>query len=111
MQFVLEVLGAGGAIWGMSEVWHMRGGTNHRMPQSATDMRWASNCVFCLGFIRFFFRYGPENSFQQALVDPQAWIVDYGQSRRDKQSGQDRQPWCIPGLGLLACLGGFLNCL
>jgi len=88
MQFVLEVLGAGGAIWGMSEVWHMRGGTNNRMPQSATDMRWCSNVVFCLGFIRFFFRYGPENSFQQALVDPHAWLVDYGDARRKAQGGQ-----------------------
>jgi len=92
MQFVLEVLGAGGAIWGMSEVWHMRGGTNNRMPQSATDMRWCSNVVFCLGFIRFFFRYGPENAFQQALVDPQAWLVDYGAERRGNGKGGDMSP-------------------
>jgi len=107
MQFVLEVLGAGGAIWGMSEVWHMRGGTNNRMPQSATDMRWCSNVVFCLGFIRFFFRYGPENAFQQALVDPQAWLVDYGAERRGNGKGGVWET----GLGCLGCLGHVVGCL
>jgi len=82
MQFVLEVLGAGGAIWGMSEVWHMRGDTNSRGHAAATDMRWGANIVFCLGLIRFLFRYGPANSIQQAIVDPQNWIVDYGRGRR-----------------------------
>jgi len=93
MQFVLEVLGAGGAIWGMSEVWHMRGGTNPRDAlavnawPAATDMRWAANTVFCLGFIRFFFRYGPANSFQQALVDPHEWLKDGGKKRRAQGAG------------------------
>merc|ERR1719510_525675 len=66
----------------------MRGGTNPRDAMTingwpaATDMRWAANTVFCLGFIRFFFRYGPANSFQQALVDPHEWLKDGGKKRR-----------------------------
>merc|ERR1719499_518015 len=54
--FVLEVAGAGGAWWGMSEVWQMRGygrdvccgdglATNH-------EFRWVANAVFVIAAIR-----------------------------------------------------------
>lgn len=82
LQFVLEVLGAGGAIWGMSEVWNMRGGKTDDPALTNDNLRWAANVVFCLGFIRVMFRYAPETSWAQAIVDPQAWVKDYGAGRR-----------------------------
>jgi len=82
LQFVLEVLGAGGAIWGMSEVWNMRGGKTDDPVQTNDNLRWAANIVFCLGFIRVMFRYAPETSWAQAIVDPQNWVKDYGAGRR-----------------------------
>lgn len=84
LQWVLEVLGAGGACWGMSEVWHLRGdtvkggdaaGSNH-------DLRYVANVVFCLGFIRMFMKYGPDNGMAQAFNAPHEWLRDYGASKR-----------------------------
>lgn len=73
LQFVLEVLGAGGAIWGMSEVWHMRGGSNANPFQTNEDLTIPSNIVFALGFIRMICRYTPPNPMAEALVSPQDW--------------------------------------
>jgi len=74
LQWTLEVLGAGGAIWGMSEVWHLRGGTNDNPTQSNDDLRIPSNIVFVLGFMRLFFRYSQASPLKAAIVDPQDWL-------------------------------------
>lgn len=82
MQFILEVLGAGGAIWGMSEVWGMRGYA-HNDPGGSNDrLRIAANIVFTLGATRMFFRYAPDWGMKQALVNPHQWILDFGKSKR-----------------------------
>jgi len=74
LQWTLEVLGAGGAIWGMSEVWHLRGDTNDEPYQSNDDLRIPANIVFVLGFIRLFFRYSQNSPLKAAIVDPQDWL-------------------------------------
>jgi len=74
LQWTLEVLGAGGAIWGMSEVWHIRGGTTDDPMGTNDDLRIPANIVFVLGFIRMFFRYSPASPLKNAVVDPQTWI-------------------------------------
>lgn len=74
LQWTLEVLGAGGAIWGMSEVWHLRGDTNANPYQSNDDLRIPANIVFVLGFIRLFFRYSSNTPLKSAIVDPQNWL-------------------------------------
>jgi len=74
LQWTLEVLGAGGAIWGMSEVWHMRGDTNADPTGSNDDLRIPANIVFVLGFIRMFFRYSQNTPLKSAVVDPQVWL-------------------------------------
>jgi len=74
LQWTLEVLGAGGAIWGMSEVWHMRGDTNDNPFESNQDLRIPANIVFVLGFIRMFFRYSEDTGLKVAIVDPQDWL-------------------------------------
>jgi len=81
MQFILEVLGAGGAVWGMSEVWKMRGAKAPPGAESNDRLRIPANIVFSLGAVRFFFRYAPDWGMKQALVDPHAWIVDFGKSK------------------------------
>jgi len=80
LQWILEVAGAGGAIWGMSEVWKMRGGKTSDPQESNDRLRVASNIVFALGLFRMLFRYAPNWGIKQALVDPHAWIVDFGKS-------------------------------
>jgi len=83
LQWTLEVLGAGGAIWGMSEVWHLRGAT-HLLPLgSNNDLRIPANIVFVLGFIRMFFRYSQDNDLKTAIVDPHAWLKNRGTSNPD----------------------------
>jgi len=74
LQWTLEVLGAGGAIWGMSEVWHLRGGTNDDPKGSNDDLRIPANIVFVMGFIRMFFRYSQASPLKNAVVDPQVWV-------------------------------------
>lgn len=74
LQWTLEVLGAGGAIWGMSEVWHMRGDTNDDPWGANDDLRIPANIVFVLGFIRLFFRYSKNTPLKAAIVDPQNWL-------------------------------------
>jgi len=83
LQWTLEVLGAGGAIWGMSEVWHMRGGTNLEPDQSNDDLRVPANIVFVLGFIRMFFRYSQPTQLKTAIVDPQNWLKNRGNNNPD----------------------------
>jgi len=83
LQWTLEVLGAGGAIWGMSEVWHLRGGTNDEPYQSNDDLRIPANIVFVLGFIRMFFRYSQDTDLKTAIVDPHAWLKNRGTSNPD----------------------------
>jgi len=81
LQWTLEVLGAGGAVWGMSEVWHIRGGTN-KDPDGTNDaLRIPANIVFVLGFIRMFFRYSPPSPLKNAVVDPQAWIKNRAEGK------------------------------
>jgi len=97
LQWTLEVLGAGGAIWGMSEVWHLRGGTTSDAIGTNDDLRIPANIVFVLGFIRMFFRYSPPAPLKTAVVDPQDWI-------HNRASGED------PSMGAmyLVEVGGFL---
>lgn len=83
LQWTLEVLGAGGAIWGMSEVWHLRGDTNDSPYQSNDDLRIPANIVFVLGFIRMFFRYSQNTPLKAAIVDPQDWLKNRGASNTD----------------------------
>jgi len=79
LQWTLEVLGAGGAIWGMSEVWHLRGDTANEPYQSNDDFRIPANIVFVLGFIRMFFRYSHGTNLKTAIVDPQNWLKGKGE--------------------------------
>merc|ERR1719150_1790743 len=72
MQFVLEVAGAGGAWWGMSEVWKWRGAKTNDPSFTNDRIRYVSNTVFSLGMIRMLFRYAPDWGIAQALVDPHA---------------------------------------
>jgi len=86
LQWILEVAGAGGAIWGMSEVWKMRGFYAQPAQESNDRLRIASNIVFTIGTIRFLFRYAPDWGIKQALVDPHAWIADScGASKKETQ--------------------------
>merc|ERR1711994_1030974 len=58
MQFVLEVLGAGGAWWGMSEVWGWRGYSQKTRGQLTNDrLRYVSNIVFAIACIRMAEKY------------------------------------------------------
>jgi len=82
LQWTLEVLGAGGAVWGMSEVWHLRGGTNPSPESSNDDLTNPANVVFALGFLRMLCRFAPPSALCQAIVDPQAWCKDWGASVR-----------------------------
>jgi len=82
LQWILEVAGAGGAIWGMSEVWKMRGAKTFDGQITNDRLRIVANIVFALGMIRMVFRYAPNWGIKQALVDPHAWIVDFGRSTR-----------------------------
>jgi len=84
LQWTLEVLGAGGAIWGMSEVWHLRGGTTSDPIGTNDDFRIPANIVFVLGFIRMFFRYSPDSPLKNAVVGPENWI----KARADNAPGQ-----------------------
>lgn len=86
LQWTLEVLGAGGAVWGMSEVWHMRGSTNANPGIGGTDddITIPANIVFSLGFLRLLCRYAPPSALCQAIVDPQDWCKDWGSSATPK---------------------------
>jgi len=74
LQWTLEVLGAGGAVWGMGEVWHLRGDTTDSPYQTNDDLRIPANIVFVMGFIRMFFRYSQETGLKSAVVSPDAWL-------------------------------------
>jgi len=102
LQWTLEVLGAGGAIWGMSEVWHMRGGTNDDPVGSNDTFRIPANIVFVLGFIRMFFRYSSPSGLKTAIVDPQDWV-----KARGSKNASEGALMCLELLGF--CLGFFLQ--
>lgn len=84
LQWTLEVLGAGGAIWGMSEVWHMRGGSTSDPEGTNDDLRIPANIVFVLGFIRMFFRYSSDSALKSAIVGPQDWVANRGNEDASK---------------------------
>merc|ERR1712241_1217046 len=67
MQFVLEVLGAGGAWWGMSEVWGMRGYSKLERGMITNDkVRPVSNIVFAVACFRMAEKYMPYNAHHMA---------------------------------------------
>jgi len=101
LQWTLEVLGAGGAIWGMSEVWHLRGDTTEDPIGTNDELRIPANIVFVLGFIRMFFRYSSPSALKDAVVDPQAWIAQ----RADGKDGGSMMILELIGF----CLGFFLQ--
>lgn len=88
LQWVLEVAGAGGAWWGMSEVWKMRGAKTSDPQESNDRIRIVSNVVFAVAAIRMIFRYAPNWGIKQALVDPHAWILDFGKSTKTQTPSQ-----------------------
>lgn len=93
MQFILEVAGAGGAWWGMSEVWKMRGAKTNDPAESNDRLRIVANIVFSVGAIRMLFRYAPGWNIKVALVDPHAWVVTFGKGQQ-KQTPQELSGTC-----------------
>jgi len=102
LQWTLEVLGAGGAIWGMSEVWHLRGDTTTDPIGTNDELRIPANIVFCLGFVRMFFRYSSDSALKNSIVDPQVWVHNRG-AASDGASG-------MVALEIIGfCMGFFLQ--
>jgi len=95
MQWILEVAGAGGAFWGMSEVWGWRGYSQGDKAQETNDrLRYVCNIVFGLACIRMLEKYVPENDHHQAMLSPQDWLmgrVNMGLGGRKRKGGDSQR--------------------
>jgi len=81
MQFILEVLGAGGAWWGMSEVWGLRGYSQLERGQETNDqLRWVSNIVFAVACVRFMQKYFDDHPVNTAMNSPHDYQLSEGSS-------------------------------
>merc|ERR1719443_664935 len=76
LQWVLEVLGAGGATWGMSEVWNVRGDNTDDPWQTNHDFRWVANTIFTIGLFRMAQKYCPDHGVHKAMNAPHEWVKD-----------------------------------
>jgi hypothetical protein len=73
---VLECLGAGGASWGMSEVWNLRADNTHDPAQTNHDFRWVANVIFIMGLFRMCQKYCPDHPMHTAMNAPQDWLKE-----------------------------------
>merc|ERR1719461_388259 len=76
LQWILECAGAGGAWWGMSEVWGMRGYSQSDPMGTNDNLRPVSNVVFGISCIRLIQRYLEPNDINTAMVSPHEWVLD-----------------------------------
>jgi hypothetical protein len=98
LQWVLEVLGAGGASWGMSEVWNLRADNTSDPAVTNHNYRWVANVIFVMGIFRMAQKYCPAHDVHEAMLSPQAWLkkletapaAPAGQNMQEMTAVQDR---------------------